>query len=304
MEALVSSWSTNAQSLPENYVFPPRQRPGKLIVPPCKSIALIDLGKAESSDRAETIQKILEVINHGVSDNLIDDSMSIFKEFFNLPAEDKASLYSTDLNKSCRLYTSNFTYETEEVHFWSDILRHPCHPLQDQVQIWPEKPTRYREIVGAYSVELRKLSLKILDLICQMLSVNHYPRCPDPSLTLGLPKHCDPNLKTVMGIGQWLGVEPLPHAFVVNIGYQLQIISNGKLRGAEHRVMTNPREARTTSATFINPSPDCVIHPAEALVNSSNPPLYKAFKYVDFFGTYTAATGDPETVLNPHKLQA
>ncbi|WJZ90644.1 hypothetical protein VitviT2T_009774 [Vitis vinifera] len=107
-----------------------------------------------------------------------------------------------------------------------------------------------------------------------------------------------------MGIGQWLGVEPLPHAFVVNIGYQLQIISNGKLRGAEHRVMTNPREARTTSATFINPSPDCVIHPAEALVNSSNPPLYKAFKYVDFFGTYTAATGDPETVLNPHKLQA
>ena len=60
MEALVSSWSTNAQSLPENYVFPPRQRPGKLIVPPCKSIALIDLGKAESSDRAETIQKILE----------------------------------------------------------------------------------------------------------------------------------------------------------------------------------------------------------------------------------------------------
>ncbi|RVW24608.1 Hyoscyamine 6-dioxygenase [Vitis vinifera] len=112
-----------------------------------------------------------QVINHGVSDNLIDDSMSIFKEFFNLPAEDKASLYSTDLNKSCRLYTSNFTYETEEVHFWSDILRHPCHPLQDQVQIWPEKPTRYREIVGAYSVELRKLSLKILDLICEGLGL-------------------------------------------------------------------------------------------------------------------------------------
>ncbi|KAJ9696902.1 hypothetical protein PVL29_008901 [Vitis rotundifolia] len=251
-----------------------------------------------------------QVINHGDSDNLIDDSMSIFKEFFNLPAEDKASLYSTDLNKSCRLYTSNFTYETEEVHFWRDILRHPCHPLQDHVQIWP-------------------LSLKILDLICeglgleqgylgdelsngQMLSVNHYPRCPDPSLTLGLPKHCDPNLITVVlqgdvgGLqvykdGQWVGVEPLPHAFVVNIGYQLQIISNGKLRGAEHRVMTNPRQARTTAATFINPSPDCVIHPAEALVNSSNPPLYKAFKYVDFFGFYTS---DPKTVLNLHKLQA
>lgn len=60
MEKLVSSWSINVQSLPENYVFPAGQRPGKLIVPPCKSLPVVDLGKATSPDRAETIQKILE----------------------------------------------------------------------------------------------------------------------------------------------------------------------------------------------------------------------------------------------------
>jgi isopenicillin N synthase-like dioxygenase len=66
------------------------------------------------------------------------------------------------------------------------------------------------------------------------LSVNRYPPCPDPSLTLGLPKHCDPNLITILlqgdvcGLqvfkdGEWIGVGPVPNAFVINIGYQLQV---------------------------------------------------------------------------------
>ena len=59
---------------------------------------------------------------------------STFKELFNMPAEGKASFYSTEINKSCWLYTSNLSYETEEVHLWRDPLRHPCHPLQGHVQ--------------------------------------------------------------------------------------------------------------------------------------------------------------------------
>ena len=99
---------------------------------------------------------------------------------------------------------------------------------------------------------MRKLSLRILELISEglglergyfkkdltashWLTINHYPRCPDPDLTLGIRKHVDPNVIGVLlqgnvyGLqvlkdGQWLGVEPLPHAFVVNIGYQLEVI--------------------------------------------------------------------------------
>lgn len=64
----------------------------------------------------------------------------------------------------------------------------------------------------------------------QMLSVNHYPPCPDLSLTMGITAHCDPNLTTVLqsnvpGLqilkdGNWIA-----HAFVINIGYQLQVNS-------------------------------------------------------------------------------
>lgn len=115
------------------------------------------------------------------------------------------------------------------------------------------------EIVGAYAIEAKKLGSVILELISEglgletgyfrdeltessLLSINYYPPCPDPSLTLGIPKHADPNLITILlqgdvsGLqvfrdGKWIGVEPLPNAFVVNIGYALQVDSLTKLVG-------------------------------------------------------------------------
>lgn len=67
-----------------------------------------------------------------------------------------------------------------------------------------------------------------------MLLINHYPPCPDPSLTLGLARHRDPGVVSIVLQGdvhglqvfkdeEWIGVEPIPHAFVVNIGYVLQV---------------------------------------------------------------------------------
>ena len=69
--------------------------------------------------------------------------------------------------------------------------------------------------------------------LTQSMGMNHYPACPDPSLTLGLPKHADLNLITfvlqemdglqVLKDGQWLTVEAVPNAFVVNLGHSLQV---------------------------------------------------------------------------------
>ncbi|KAL4585767.1 hypothetical protein LXL04_010393 [Taraxacum kok-saghyz] len=283
METLVSTWSRTAQVLPENYVFPAGERPGSVGVPLCQNIPVIDLSPNQEKSQSQTVEEILaacqefgffQVVNHGVSEDLIDDTMKVAKDFFDLPDEEKAKVYSTDSNKTCRLFTSSYTYDKEQLHFWRDNLRHPCHPLDECIHLWPENPTNYRHVVGKYSLEVRKLSLRILGLIreglgledgyfgeeltgAQVYSVNHYPPCPNPSLTFGLPKHADFSVITVLlqgsvsGLqvykdGEWLGIEPIPHAFVVNIGHQLQIISNGKLRSAEHRAVTNSQEARTT----------------------------------------------------------
>ncbi|KAL8089156.1 protein DOWNY MILDEW RESISTANCE 6-like [Apium graveolens] len=338
MEKLVSSWSSG-HIIPEDYIFPLEKRPGeKFAIPVCKAIPVIDLGKA-SHDRKDIIQQIInasqkfgffQVINHGVSGALVDETMSVVKEFFNMADAEKASVYSDDHTKSCRLHTSSPNYDTEKSHFWRDYLRHPCHPLEEYIHLWPENPTTYRDIVGRYSVEVRNLSLRILELIGEglglepgyfegelsnelLMSTNYYPPCPDPSLSLGLPKHSDPNLITLLlqadidGLqvyidNQWLGVEPLPNAFVVNIGHQLQIVSNEKFRSAEHRAVTNSREARTTIASFISPSNSCIIEPAKAHINEGNPALYRAFQYQEFLKSYVAKAGLAETALQAYHI--
>ncbi|GMJ09071.1 DMR6-LIKE OXYGENASE 1 [Hibiscus trionum] len=320
---LLSSWCHDG-SLPQSYVMPPEKRPGDLVIPLEKSIPVIDL---QCHDRNETIRQILkageeygffQIINHGVPKDLIDETMNVAEEFHAMPGLDKERECAKDPNGSCKLYTSSYVYPREDFHLWRDAVTHPCRPLDQHIQFWPEKPTRYREVVGAYSVELWKLSCRILEFICQGLGlrsdylsnelsqvpkimINHYPPCPEPSLTLGLSKHRDPTIITILLQGQinglqvfkdgrWIGVEPLPHAFVVNIGYLLQIISNGKLIGAEHRVVTNSRDGRTTIPFFVYPCDESLIGPEKDLVNASNPAIYKAFKFTDFVAAF---------ILNP-----
>lgn len=84
----------------------------------------------------------------------------------------------------------------------------------------------------------------------------------------------------------------------------MQIISNGKLKSSEHRVVTNSTDARTTAAFFFNPCGDSMIEPAKALTDNESPPLYRAYQYKEFFINYAAKIGNAEAVLEPFKLQA
>ncbi|KAF7844173.1 protein DOWNY MILDEW RESISTANCE 6-like [Senna tora] len=106
------------------------------------------------------------------------------------------------------------------------------------------------ECVGTCSNEINKLGSRILRLISEglglnsdyfdgelsgsvILSVNHYLPHPEPSLTLRVSKHPDPNLITILlqddvyGLqvlkdDSWISVDPNPRAFVINIINQLQ----------------------------------------------------------------------------------
>lgn len=71
----------------------------------------------------------------------------------------------------------------------------------------------------------------------ELLNANSYPPCPDPSLTLGILRHHDPSIITVLyqgnvpGLqvikdGNWITVGAMSNAFVVNIGNQLEVMHN------------------------------------------------------------------------------
>ncbi|XP_060970060.1 hyoscyamine 6-dioxygenase-like [Cannabis sativa] len=274
--------------VPKSYIFPSEIRPGNAKVPLCEFIPVIDM-KQEQTKLIQQITNackdygIFQLINHGIEEKLLEDVLNVTKEFFELPYEEKSSLFSNDPNKI------------------------------------------FRELVGSYSGEVGKLSLRILDMIgeglglelgyfrdktelaaAQLMNMNHYPPCPDPSLTLGLPKHGDANMITfilqemdglqVFRDDQWFAVKPLPNAFVVNIGYILEIVSNGKLKCGEHRVVTNQNVGRTTVGSFIYPSFDCRVEPAKVLINNNNnnnsgsEPLYRDFIFKDFLASFLIDT--------------
>lgn len=67
-----------------------------------------------------------------------------------------------------------------------------------------------------------------------LIRLNHYPPCPEPSLTTGLIPHHDANLITILHQGdvgglqvmkddRWYAVRPHPGAFAINGGNMLQV---------------------------------------------------------------------------------
>ncbi|CAL5009148.1 unnamed protein product [Urochloa decumbens] len=301
-------------SVPDCFIVPPEQLPpaASAVV----SLPVIDL----SSSHDEVCQAILDagkefgffqVVNHGVPEQVLQDMEAVCNEFYELPAADKAHLYSEDKQKPNRLF-SGTTFETGDQKYWMDCLRLACpFPVGGSTSDWPDKPQMLREVFEKFIVLTRGVGMELLRLLCEamglqpdyfdgglsggdtILNVNRYPQCPNPSMTLGLPPHCDRNLITlvhtgpvhglqVLYNGDWIEVEPVPNAFAVNFGLQLEVVTNGMLRSVEHRVMTNLTMARTSRVVSIHPKEDCLVGPAQEFLSARNPPCYRTVKFGDF----------------------
>ncbi|GFP87784.1 thebaine 6-o-demethylase, partial [Phtheirospermum japonicum] len=171
-----------------------------------------------------------------------------------------------------------------------------------------------REVIDEYSREIVRLGgvlLKILSInlglnednlqnafggedVGACLRVNFYPKCPQPDLTLGLSSHSDPGGMTfllpdqnVPGLqvrrdGGWITVKPAPHAFIVNIGDQIQVLSNAIYKSVEHRVIVNSNQERISLAYFYNPKSDLLIQPAKELVTPETPAIYSAMTFDEY----------------------
>ena len=164
-----------------------------------------------------------------------------------------------------------------------------------------------------FAAEIEKLAEKVLDLLCENLGleqgylkrafagsrgptfgtkVSSYPPCPRPDLVAGLRAHTDAGGvillfqdDQVSGLqllkdGEWVDVPPTRHSIVVNLGDQLEVITNGRYKSVVHRV--------------VNPGADAVIFPAPALVEElseeeaerAGSAVYPRFVFEDYMNLY------------------
>lgn len=336
MDAKVLSSEIRFSNLPQCYVRPESERPRLSEVSDCDNVPVIDLG---SADRAYIVHRIgdacknygfFQVINHGVSQDAVEKMLKVAHEFFKLPVEEKMKLYSDDPSKTMRLSTS-FNVNKEKVHNWRDYLRLHCYPLEKYVHEWPSNPTSFKEIVSNYCKEVRELGFRLQDLISESLgldknyinnvqghqgqhmAVNYYPPCPEPELTYGLPGHTDPNSLTILlqdltvaGLqvlkgDKWVAVNPHSGAFVINIGDQLQALSNGRYKSVWHRAITNTDKARMSVASFLCPNNDAIISPAKPLTEDGSGAVYRCFTYDEYYNKFWSRNLDQEHCLELFK---
>ncbi|KHN20035.1 Codeine O-demethylase [Glycine soja] len=109
---------------------------------------------------------------------------------------------------------------------------------------------------------------------------NYYPSCPMPDdHVLDVKPHADGSTITfllqdeeveglqVLKDDQWFKIPIIPDALLINVGDQIEIMSNGIFRSPANRVVINKKKERLTVAIFCVPDSEKEIKPVDKLVN-------------------------------------
>ncbi|KAI5565646.1 hypothetical protein POPTR_014G159000v4 [Populus trichocarpa] len=285
---------------------------------------VISMEKLNGEERAATMEKIkdacenwgfFELLNHGISHEFLDTVERMTKEHYKKCMEQRFK----ELVASKAL--DGVQTEIKDLDWESTFqLRHL--PKSNIAEI-PDLDDEYRKVMKEFALKLEKLAEELLDLLCENLGlekgylkrafygsngsptfgtkVSNYPPCPKPDLVKGLRAHTDAGGiillfqdDKVSGLqllkdGQWIDVPPMRHSIVVNLGDQLEVITNGKYKSVEHRVIAQTDGTRMSVASFYNPGSEAVIYPAPALVEKEaeeKKNVYPKFVFDDYMKLY------------------
>ncbi|KAJ8618790.1 hypothetical protein MRB53_014976 [Persea americana] len=297
------------------------------------AIPVIDLSKLDGEERAETMARIangceewgfFQLVNHGIPVELLKRVKKVCSQCYKMDREEgfKDSLAVQLLNG---LKEGKEEREQLQNLDWEDVFI-----LQDDNE-WPSQPKEFKETMMEYRRELKKLAEKVMEIMDENLGleegyikralcggddlehhpffgtkVSHYPPCPRPDLVPGLRSHTDAGGvillfqdDKVKGLqilkdGEWIDVQPLANAIVINMGDQIEVISNGRYRSVWHRVLASQTGNRRSIASFYNPSLKATIAPAPQLIDQTDDQAYPKFVFGDYMAVYAKQKFQPK----------
>ncbi|KAF5734455.1 leucocyanidin oxygenase [Tripterygium wilfordii] len=267
-------------------------------------IPTIDLKEIDSEDKVvrekcrEALKKgavewgVMHLVNHGISNELMERVKVAGKAFFDQPVEEKEKYANDQASGKIQGYGSKLANNASGQLEWEDYFFHLIFPEDKRdLSIWPKTPSDYIEATSEYAKELRGLATKILsvlslglgleegrlekevggleELLLQM-KINYYPKCPQPELALGVEAHTDVSALTfilhnmVPGLqlfyeGKWVSAKCVPDSIIMHIGDTIEILSNGKYKSILHRALVNKEKVRISWAVFCEPPKEKII---------------------------------------------
>ncbi|KAK8507728.1 hypothetical protein V6N13_140476 [Hibiscus sabdariffa] len=285
---------------------------------------VINLGNLNGEERAATMDQIkdacenwgfFEVLNHGIPHDFLDTVERLTKEHDKKCMEQRfKELVATKALEGLQAEVTDMDWES---------TFHLRHLPQSNIPQVPDLSDEYRKVMKEFALKLEKLAEELLVLLCENLGlekgylkkafygakgptfgtkVANYPPCPTPDKIKGLRAHTDaggivlllqdPQVSGLQLLkdGEWVDVPPLRHSIVINLGDQLEVITNGKYKSVEHRVIAQTDGARMSIASFYNPGSDAVIYPAPALLEKETEDgkkkVYPKFVFEDYMQLY------------------
>ncbi|KAM3275710.1 hypothetical protein ACQJBY_044209 [Aegilops geniculata] len=288
---------------------------------PASSFPIIDMGLLAGQERPAAMDLLhdacenwgfFQVLDHGISTELMDEVEKMTKGHYKRAREQRFLEFASKTLEGGGRAAENLDWES------TFFVRHLPEPNIAEI---PDLDDEYRRVMKQFAAELERLAERLLDLLCENLGlekgyltrafrgskgvptfgtkVSGYPPCPRPDLVKGLRAHTDAGGIILLfqddrvgGLqllrdGEWVDVPPTRHSIVVNLGDQLEVITNGRYKSVVHRVVAQADGNRMSIASFYNPAGDAVIFPAPALAEAEAAGgAYPRFVFEDYMKLY------------------
>ncbi|XWS58760.1 hypothetical protein CRYUN_Cryun08bG0061700 [Craigia yunnanensis] len=256
------------KALPKKYIQPLEEMMCMTNILSQESIPIIDMSNWEDPEVAKSICDaaskwgFFQIVNHDVPVEVLENVKDATYRFFGLRL----------LHYGLREQVLDYMKKSEVV------IKHLLQVLMKGLKVNEIDETKESLLMGSMRTNL-----------------NYYPICPNPELTVGVGRHSDVSTLTILlqdEIGglfvrgnqsdNWIHISPIKDSLVINVGDALQILSNGRYRSVEHRVVANGSKNRICVPIFVNPRPGDMIGLLHELVASCEKPIYKQVLYSDY----------------------
>ncbi|CAL5350350.1 unnamed protein product [Camellia sinensis] len=245
------------------------------------------------------------VINHGISQEFMDEVFNQSKSFFDLPVSEKMKVLR---NKKHRGYTPLFNDHSDPVNQIHGDYKEGYYigievPENDPdiekpfygPNVWPPFESEVAKAISRIIALALNLEVDFFDRqemlgkpIANLRLLYYEGRVSDPMKGIyEAGAHSDFGLITLLATDdvfglqickdkdakpqKWEFVAPLKGAFIVNLGDMLERWSNCIFRSTLHRVVGNGQE-RYSIAYFVEPNHDCLVECLPTCQSQENPP--------------------------------